>query len=76
MFGIMGSLFGILGIFTFGLVFIPIGILCTLFAFFQGADSDRYHQSGCQYRCCDSFACFPGCSQSGDRSLCGMMVVR
>lgn len=36
MFGIMGSLFGVLGIFTFGLVFIPIGILCTLFAFFKG----------------------------------------
>lgn len=36
MFGILGSTFGVLGIFTFGLIFVPIGILCTLFSFLKG----------------------------------------
>lgn len=36
MLGILGTVFGILGIFTFGLIFVPLGLLCTLFSFFKG----------------------------------------
>ena len=36
MFGILGSIFGVLSIFTFGLVFVPIGLLCTFFSFLKG----------------------------------------
>ncbi len=30
MFGLLGVIFGILGFFTFGLIFIPLGLLCTV----------------------------------------------
>lgn len=36
MLGVLGSVFGVLGIFTFGLLFVPLGLLCTLFSFFKG----------------------------------------
>jgi hypothetical protein len=34
-FGIFGTVFGILGIFTFGLLFVPLGIICTIISFFR-----------------------------------------
>ena len=36
MLGILGSIFGVLGIFTIGVLFIPLGLLCTLFSFIKG----------------------------------------
>lgn len=36
MLGVLGSVFGVLGIFTFGLLFVPLGLLCIMFSFFKG----------------------------------------
>ncbi len=36
MLGILGIIFGVLGIFTVGALFVPLGLLCTLFSFFKG----------------------------------------
>ena len=35
MMGLVGIVFGVLGIFFSGLIFIPLGLICTLFSFFQ-----------------------------------------
>ena len=34
-FGILGIMFGIFGIFTIGLVFIPLGTICTIISLFR-----------------------------------------
>jgi len=36
MLGLLGCAFGVLGIFTFGLIFVPLGLLCTVFSFLKG----------------------------------------
>ena len=45
--GLLGCLFGILGIFTVGIVFVPLAALCTLFGLLRGIAGRSVAGIGC-----------------------------